>query len=141
MPPKGDGPFKVLECINENAYKLDVPSEYGVSATFNVSDFSLFLADDEFDLRTNPFQKETNDMNMQAVQGSSSSSVDQVKVPIDPIARVRAKRFKDSLHALVRTIQEKVGTHKSIKGLELDGMMFKPLVQVEEIPSGSESDR
>jgi hypothetical protein len=33
-----DGPFKILEKINDNAYKLELPSEFGVSATFNVLD-------------------------------------------------------------------------------------------------------
>ena len=42
LQPRGDGPFQVLEKINDNAYKIDLPSEYNVSATFNVSDLSLF---------------------------------------------------------------------------------------------------
>jgi hypothetical protein len=33
-----DGPFKILEKINDNAYKLELPLEFGVSATFNVLD-------------------------------------------------------------------------------------------------------
>ncbi|KAL4284640.1 hypothetical protein GQ457_16G018830 [Hibiscus cannabinus] len=41
--------------VNENAYKLDLPGEYNVSATFNVSDLTSF--DDPSDLRTNPFQE------------------------------------------------------------------------------------
>jgi hypothetical protein len=40
--PRGDGPFQVLERINDNAYKLYLPGEYGVSASFNVSDLSYF---------------------------------------------------------------------------------------------------
>jgi hypothetical protein len=52
--PRGDGPFQVLERINDNAYKLDLPREYNVSATFNVSDLSPFGVGDELDLRTNP---------------------------------------------------------------------------------------
>jgi hypothetical protein len=32
-----DGPFKILEKINDNAYKLELPSEFGVSPTFNIS--------------------------------------------------------------------------------------------------------
>ena len=44
----------MLAKINENAYKIDLPSEYGnVSAIFNVCDLSLFDVGD--DLRTNPF--------------------------------------------------------------------------------------
>ena len=59
--PWGDGPFRVVERINDNAYKLELPGEYGVSASFNVADLSLFDAGD--DLRTNPFQEEGNDVN------------------------------------------------------------------------------
>ena len=32
--PRSEGPFKVLEKINPNAYKIDLPGAYGVSATF-----------------------------------------------------------------------------------------------------------
>ncbi|XP_068466680.1 uncharacterized protein [Phaseolus vulgaris] len=38
LQPRGDGPFQVLEKINDNAYKIDLPSKYNVSNTFNVSD-------------------------------------------------------------------------------------------------------
>ena len=43
---RADGPFEVLEIINDNAYKVDLPGDYGVSATFNVADFSAYQADD-----------------------------------------------------------------------------------------------
>ena len=42
LHPRGDGPFQVLQRINENAYKVDLPGEYNVSATFNVTDLSPF---------------------------------------------------------------------------------------------------
>jgi hypothetical protein len=32
-----NGPFKILEKINDNAYKLELPLEFGVSPTFNIS--------------------------------------------------------------------------------------------------------
>ena len=55
LQPKGDGPFQVLERINDNAYKLDFPSKYGnVSATFNVANLSLF---DKGDLRIYSFEE------------------------------------------------------------------------------------
>ena len=52
--PRGDGPFQVLARINDNAYKLDLPGEYSVSASFNVSNLSPFDAGD--DLRASPSQ-------------------------------------------------------------------------------------
>ena len=41
--PRGDGPFQVLNRINDNAYKLELLDEYNVSATFNVTDLSFFI--------------------------------------------------------------------------------------------------
>lgn len=38
----GDGPFQIIAKINENAYKVDLPGEYSVSTTFNISDLSPF---------------------------------------------------------------------------------------------------
>lgn len=42
LRPKVDGPFKVLERIGENAYKIDLLDGYGVSTTFNITDLSPY---------------------------------------------------------------------------------------------------
>jgi len=47
----------MLEKINDNAYKKDLPGEYGVSCTFNVVDLKPYFEDDPFEnLRTNSLQ-------------------------------------------------------------------------------------
>jgi hypothetical protein len=51
LHPRWDGPFEVLERINNNAYMLDLLGEYNIEATFNVSDLSPFDVGD--DSRTN----------------------------------------------------------------------------------------
>ena len=61
LHPREDGPFQVLEIINDNAYKLDLPGEYNISATFNVSDLSPFDVGDNS--KTNPFEERGNDEN------------------------------------------------------------------------------
>ncbi|KAH1188169.1 hypothetical protein GmHk_U059917 [Glycine max] len=63
------GPFQVLERINDNVYKVELPGEYNVSSTFNYSDLSLFDADGESDLRTNPSQEGENDEDMTKSKG------------------------------------------------------------------------
>ena len=48
LKPRGDGPFKVLKRINDNAYIIDIPqSKYAVSNSFNVSDLSPYYGDDD----------------------------------------------------------------------------------------------
>jgi hypothetical protein len=41
------GPFKVLTKINDNAYILDLPAEFGVSTSFNVADLKPYVVEDE----------------------------------------------------------------------------------------------
>jgi hypothetical protein len=40
---RADGPFRILQRINDNAYKVDLLGHYGVSATFNVADLSPYV--------------------------------------------------------------------------------------------------
>ncbi|KAJ0899608.1 putative nucleotidyltransferase, Ribonuclease H [Helianthus annuus] len=47
LSPRSDGPFKVLERVNDNAYKVGLPGEFSVHGTFNVSDLWSYYEDDE----------------------------------------------------------------------------------------------
>jgi hypothetical protein len=105
--PRGDGPFQVLERINDNAYKLDLPGEYNVSATFNVADLGPF--DVGGDLRANPFQEEGNDGD----QGTTSK--DLIQVPIGPVTRARAKKFKDVLNGLIQELWAQANSWRPIE--------------------------
>jgi len=78
LQPRGDGPFQVLERINDKPYKIDLPGEYGVSATFNVVDFTLFGTD--FDSRSNPFEERGDD-----VDQPRNTSKEQLHVSNGPI--------------------------------------------------------
>jgi hypothetical protein len=41
------GPFKILAKINDNAYKLELPPEFGVSPSFNISDLRPYLGEED----------------------------------------------------------------------------------------------
>ena len=42
LKPRVDGPFKIIEKIRENDYKLQLPDEYEISPMFNVKDFRAY---------------------------------------------------------------------------------------------------
>ena len=87
LMPRGDGPFQVINRVNDNAYKLDLPGEYNVSATFNVADLSPIDAD--VDLGTNRFQEGGTDV--------ITTSKDPEEFPNGPMTRARAKKFQETM--------------------------------------------
>ena len=70
LMPRSNGPFKVLKKVNDNAYKLELPRDMGVSSTFNMGDLTLYLEDEEDgdDLRENHIQEGDNEANVMPTQ-------------------------------------------------------------------------
>ena len=95
LHPRKDGPFQVLEKINDTAYKLELLSDYNISATFNVSNLSPFDVGDNS--RMNPFEESGNDENQLAFK-------DPLHVPVGPITRARSKMIKKTLNELIQEI-------------------------------------
>jgi hypothetical protein len=59
------GPFKILAKINDNAYKLELSLEFGVSPTFNILDLRpYFREEDEMPSRTTSMQEGEDDENI-----------------------------------------------------------------------------
>ncbi|KAL2490202.1 Uncharacterized protein Adt_25830 [Abeliophyllum distichum] len=98
LHPRGDGPFQVLERINNNAYKLDLPGEFNVSSTFNISDLSPFDVGD--DSRTNPFKEGGDDAGHEP--DTNHGSVNHG--PVGTLTRSRAKKIKEDIQGLVKTL-------------------------------------
>jgi hypothetical protein len=44
---RADGPFKIIEKINDNTYELKLHPEFGVSPTFNISDLRPYLGEED----------------------------------------------------------------------------------------------
>ena len=94
LEPRGDGPFRVIKKMGPNAYQLDIPQgKYGVHASFNVADLSLFVPQDD-ESRTIRDQVEENDSPKMAM--TSKEIEDKIQVPFDgPITRTRARLIKE----------------------------------------------
>jgi hypothetical protein len=72
LMPRADGPFKVLKKINENAYKLDLPVDFGVSLTFNITDSKPYLGEeDELESRTSQMQEGEDDVDINSSNTST----------------------------------------------------------------------
>src|SRR5947207_13267445 len=97
LMPRATGPFKVLEKINDNEYKLELPPDFGVSPTFNISDLRLYLGEeDEMPSRTTPIQEGEDDEDI--------STTDITIPPIlrdGPITRSRARQLKQQVNSLL----------------------------------------
>ena len=123
---RGDGPFQILEKINDNAYKVDLPGEYKVSATFNVSDLSPFdVGEDSW---SNPFEERGNDGNQ-----DGPSLKDPLQVPDGPITRSRAKKIKKAMQGLVQSTWDEASKSPTIKvGLKEGEPILIHLIQAVE---------
>jgi hypothetical protein len=125
LHPQGDGPFQILEKINDNAYKVDLLGEYNVSATFNISDLSPFDVGE--DLRSNPFER-GNDGN----QGGPNLK-DLLQVSDRPITRSRAKKIKEAMQRLVQSTWDEASKSPTLNmGLKEGEPILIHLIQVVE---------
>ena len=126
MHPRGDGPFQILEKINDNAYKVNLPGEYKVSATFNISDLSPFDVGE--DSRSNPFKERRNDEN----QGGPSLK-DPLQHLDGPITRSRAKKIREVMQGLVQSTWDEANKSSTLKvGLKKGEPILIHLIQVVE---------
>ncbi|WVZ52320.1 LOW QUALITY PROTEIN: hypothetical protein U9M48_003392 [Paspalum notatum var. saurae] len=98
LSPRGDGPFKVLQQINDNAYKLELPPEYSnfVSTTFNVKDLLPFAGKPES--RTTPSQEGEANEDIPSIH---SSLIETTLDIAGPITRSRAKQLEKEIHSQV----------------------------------------
>ena len=85
---RGDGPFQVIEQINDNAYKFDLQGEYNAVSTFNVVDLTPSdVGDENLDLRIDLLKERGDDVN--------SSMIEPLHVPEEPITRSKAKNIQE----------------------------------------------
>ena len=89
LMPRAAGPYKTIEKINDNAYKLELPPEFGVSPTFNILDLKPYLGEDEFESRTTLFQ-----------EGEDDKDITPLNAPADPPNNKQGPMTQARIHQL-----------------------------------------
>src|SRR6185312_29172 len=76
LMPRATGPYKILAKINDNAYKLELPFDFGISPTFNISDLKPYLGEeDELESRTIPLQEGEDDEDITLMDTNNTPQV------------------------------------------------------------------
>ncbi|XP_024014088.1 uncharacterized protein LOC112088136 [Eutrema salsugineum] len=117
---RGDGPFRVLEKVNDNAYKLELPGEMNISPTFNVTDLAPFHAGDPV-LPSEPFLEGGNDEDIE----TSLTLADEESINIPTMRHAPRTRsgtkslreeFNKSIEGLITLIEHEELKEKLLKG-------------------------
>jgi hypothetical protein len=91
------GPFKILAKINDNAYKLELPPEFGVSPSFYILDLRPYLGEeDEIPSRTTSMQEGEDDKDI----NTSATIIPSVEI-LDPIIRSRAQQLNHQVNSFL----------------------------------------
>jgi hypothetical protein len=82
--PRVDGPFKVLEKINDNVYKLELPADFGmVSPTFDMADLKPYISEeDEIASRLTSIQEGEHDEDIPSIDTPVVPTTIQIQGPI-----------------------------------------------------------
>ena len=101
LMPRADGPFKILEKINDNAYKLELPPEFEVSPTFNISDLKPYLGEEDvLESRTTPIQEGEDDEDITPMDIQEVPPLD-IQTIQGPITRARARQLNLEVSSLL----------------------------------------
>jgi hypothetical protein len=87
--PRAAGPYKVLAKINDNAYIIGLPPDFGVIPTFNISDLKPYMGEkDEIESRMTPIQEREDD-----------EDITSINTIYGPITRSRARQLNIQVHS------------------------------------------
>jgi hypothetical protein len=93
------GPYKILKKINDNAYKLELPPEFRISPTFNISDLKSYLGEeDELESGTTPLQEGEDDEDITPMNTNNTLQVDIQ----GPITRAHARQLNLQVISFLR---------------------------------------
>jgi hypothetical protein len=103
LMPRADGPFKVIEKNNDNAYKLELPADFcTVSPTFNIADLKPYFGEeDEVASRMTSIQEGEHDEDILSIDTPDAPTAEHIQ---GPITRARAKQLNCQVLSFLGTL-------------------------------------
>jgi hypothetical protein len=93
------GPFKILAKINDSAYKLELPPEFGVSPGFNISDLRPYFGEeDEMSSTMTSMQEGEDDEDINTL----ATIISSIEI-LGPITRSRAQQLNHQVKSFLRS--------------------------------------
>jgi hypothetical protein len=90
------GHFKILAKINDNAYKLELPPEIGVSPSFNILDLRPYLGEEDEMSWTTSMQEGEDDEDINTL----ATIIPSIEI-VDPITRSRAQQLNHQVNSFL----------------------------------------
>ena len=104
MLPRGNGPFKVLARINDNAYQIELSGdEYAASNTFNVANLSPFQGHEQSDSRSTLFEEGDDDEDDIPLTNIGQDPQPHEYTYERPLTRARLKQLQHEVNLFVDT--------------------------------------
>jgi hypothetical protein len=103
LMPRADGPFKVIEKINSNAYKLELPEDFGtVSPTFNIADLKPYFGEeDKIGSRMTSVQEGEHDEDIPSIGTPAAPIVEHIQ---GHTTQARAKQLNYQVLSFLGTL-------------------------------------
>ena len=104
--PRTDGPFKVLERINDNVYKLELSADFRVSPTFNIADLKPYLGEEDV-LKSRKTQmqegEDDKDINTNDTPTAAPRPTLETSPPLGPNTRARARQLNHQVSSFLNS--------------------------------------
>jgi hypothetical protein len=102
LQPRAAGPFKVLHKINDNAYKVELPADFGVSSSFNIADLTPYLGEnDTFESTTTLLQEGEDDEDITIIDTTTPVTPTPFVANQGPMTRGRARKINYQVNSFL----------------------------------------
>jgi hypothetical protein len=102
LQPRAVGPFKVLHKINDNAYKVQLPTDFRVSSSFNIADLTPYLGEnDTFESRTTLLQEGEDDEDITIIDTTIPVTTSPFVANQGPMTRACARKLNYQVNSFL----------------------------------------